>query len=284
MNPSVSSPTNQPFPTIKERRTAFRRLHEEGCFIIPNPWNIGSARWLANAGFKALATTSSGYAFSQGRPDGEINVNEVLQYCRDIVESTHLPVNADFMDGHAKDLDQLANNVRRCVNTGVAGLSIEDSTKDPDQPLYPFDEAVERMKTARAAIDETGKNVMLIGRAECFLVGHPDPLDESLHRLKAYSDAGADLLYAPGLRTREQITAVVEAAAPKPVNVLMGPAKQFSQNELAEMGVRRISIGGALALSAWTGFINAATSLKEEGFDGFDDIVSHGELTQLFKT
>jgi 2-methylisocitrate lyase-like PEP mutase family enzyme len=285
-NSDHTSASNQSQPTakpmIRERRDTFHRLHQEGCFILPNPWNIGTAKWLAQAGFKALATTSSGYAFSRGCADGDIKVDEMLQHIREIVDATPLPVNVDFEDGHAKDLENLANNVLRCVETGAAGLSIEDSTGDPEQPLYPLDEAAERMETARKAIDDSGQNVMLIGRAECFLTGYPDPLNESLHRLKAYDEAGADCLYAPGLSTREQITAVVNAAAPKPVNVMMGPAKQFNLNELAEMGVRRISTGGALSLSAWTGFANAVKSLAEGTFSAFNDLVSHKELTKLF--
>lgn len=285
MNKSSFTPTSkQSQPTIKERRTSFRRLHlhKEGCFVIPNPWNVGSARWLAHEGFKALATSSSGYAFSRGRSDGAIGVDEVLQHFREIVGATPLPVNADFEDGHTKDHDQLAENVKRCVETGVAGLSIEDSTGDAEHPLYPLDEAVKRMETARKAIDETGQNVMLIGRAECFLAGHQDPLNESLRRLEAYAEAGADCLYAPGLATKEQITAVVKAVSPKPVNVLIGSDVPFTVADLAEMGVRRISIGGALARTAWTGFINAITPLKEGRFSGFADLISHQELNQFF--
>lgn len=275
-------PTDQPFPAIAERRNTFRKLHKEGCFVIPNPWNIGSAKWLAQAGFKALATSSSGYAFSQGAPDGGIGVDEVLQHCRDIVDATPLPVNADFENGHAEDLSQLAENVRRCVETGVAGLSIEDSTGNAKQPLYPLDEATERMKTARAAIDKTGQNVMLIGRAECFLTGHSEPLNESLRRLEAYAEVGADCLYAPGLSTRKQITAVVRTVSPKPVNVLVGSDMPFTVSDIAEMGVRRISIGGAMARTAWTGFANAIEPLKEGRFDGFKDLISHQELDHFF--
>jgi 2-methylisocitrate lyase-like PEP mutase family enzyme len=271
-------------PTIRERRDTFRRLHREGCFILPNPWNIGTAKWLVQAGFKALATTSSGYAFSRGCTDGDIEVDEMLEHIREIVDATSLPVNVDFEDGHAEDLKNLANNVLRCVETGAAGLSIEDSTGNPEQPLYPLDEATERMKTARKAIDDSGQKVMLIGRAECFMTGHPEPLKETLRRLKAYDEAGADCLYAPGLSTREQITAVVNAAAPKPVNIMMGPAKQFNMSELSEMGVRRISTGGTLALTAWTGFANAVKPLAEGKFSAFENLVSHQELTELFSS
>src|SRR6185312_13275989 len=227
-------------PSIDERRAAFRQLHASGCFVIPNPWDPGSARWLAQLGFKALATTSSGYAFSRGEADGAIAVDEVLRYCREMVVATALPVNADFEDGHARDLRELATNVRRCVDTGVAGLSIEDATGDAARPLYTLDDAVARMRAARQAIDASGQDVLLVGRAECFLTGHPQPLEEALRRLVAYAGAGADCLYAPGLATREQIAAVVAAVAPKPVNVLMGAAAPFTVAALATLGVRRI--------------------------------------------
>ncbi len=268
-------------PDLARRRAAFRELHREGCFLLPNPWNPGTAKWLAQAGFKALASTSSGYAFSRGRADGEVGVDEVLAHLRELVEATELPVNADFEDGHARDLDGLAANVRRCIDTGVAGLSIEDSTGDRDRPLYDFEEAVARMRTARQAIDASGEDVMLVGRSEGFLVGRPD-LEETLRRLRAYAEAGADCLYAPGLSTREQIAAVVEAVSPKPVNVLMGPAAKLGFETLAELGVRRISVGGALALSAWSGLAGAAGPLREGRFDGFAHAVTHGDLNQLF--
>lgn len=268
-------------PDLAQRRAAFRDLHREGCFILPNPWDPGSAKWLAQAGFKALASTSSGYAFSRGKADGDVGVDEVLAHLRELVDATSLPVNADFEDGHARDLEGLADNVRRCVATGVAGLSIEDATGDATHPLYDFDEAVARMRTARQAIDATGEDVMLIGRAENFLVGRPD-LDDAIRRLVAYAEAGADCLYAPGLSTREQIRSVVEAVAPKPVNVLMGPAAKLGFETLAELGVRRVSIGGALALAAWSGFTQAAGALLESRFDGFVNTVSHGDLARLF--
>lgn len=268
--------------TIDQRREAFWRLHERGCFVIPNPWDIGSARWLEAAGFEALATTSSGYAFSRGRVDGAIGVEEVLRHCREMVEATGLPVNADFEDGHAEDLGRLAENVRRCVETGVAGLSIEDSTGDARRPLYAFDVAVARVRAARRAIDQSGQRVMLIGRAECFLVHHPDAMEESLRRLRAYSEAGADCLYAPGLAGLEQMEAVVKAVAPKPVNVLVGKDAAFTVGQLAAVGVRRVSVGGALARAAWTGFIHAAKSLEEGRFDGFAGLTPYAELKRLF--
>lgn len=269
-------------PRHAARRAAFRKLHGSGCFLIPNPWDGGSARALEKLGFKALATTSSGYAWSHGKPDHAPDVDEVLAHCRGIVEATGLPVNADFEDGHARDIDGLKRNVRRCVDTGVAGLSIEDSTGDVSQPLYDFDEAVARMRAARAAIDATGEDVMLIGRAECFLVGHADALNESIRRLRAYAEAGADCLYAPGAGKPEDIRAIVEAVAPKPVNVLVGRAAPYSLAEIARLGVRRVSVGGALAGAAWGGFLRAARGLAEGRFDGFADNASHGELNGLF--
>ena len=267
---------------IARRRAGFRQLHESGCFIIPTPWDVGSAQALEKLGFKALATTSSGFAWSRGRPDHAMGVDAVLAHCRDIVEATGLPVNVDFEDGHARDLDGLARNVRRCIDTGVAGLSIEDSTGDPAQPLYDFDEAVARMRAARAAIDASGEDVLLVGRAECFLVGHPDPLNESLKRLVAYAQAGADCLYAPGGGTSEQIAAIVQAVAPKPVNVLVGRPAAYSLADLAKLGVRRVSVGGALAGAAWGGFLRAARELAEGRFDGFAGNATHAELEGLF--
>lgn len=266
------------------RRAAFRKLHESGCFLIPNPWDVGSARALEVLGFKALATTSSGFAWSRARPDNAMDVEAVLAHCREIVEATNLPVNADFEDGHARDIDGLKRNVTRCIATGVAGLSIEDSTGDAAQPLYDFDEAVARMRAARQAIDTSGGDVMLIGRAECFLVGHPDPLNESLKRLRAYAEAGADCLYAPGAGRPEQIRTIVEAVAPRPVNVLVGRAAPYTLADLAGLGVRRVSVGGALAGAAWGGFMRAARGLAEGRFDGFADNATHAELNHLFAT
>ncbi|HET9817667.1 MAG TPA: isocitrate lyase/phosphoenolpyruvate mutase family protein [Rhodanobacteraceae bacterium] len=262
-------------------RAAFRKLHESGCFLIPNPWDAGSAHALAALGFNALATTSSGFAWSRAKPDHAPDLDEVLAHCREIVEATGLPVNVDFEDGHARALDGLKKNVRRCVETGVAGLSIEDSTGDATQPLYEFDEAVARMRAAREAIDASGADVMLIGRAECFLVGHPDPLHESLKRLRAYAEAGADCLYAPGAGKPEQIAAIVQAVAPKPVNVLVGGPAPYTLADMAKLGVRRVSVGGALAGAAWGGFLRAARSLAAGRFDGFADNASHGELNDL---
>ena len=268
---------------LAARRAAFRNLHQSGCFLIPNPWDAGSARALENLGFKALATTSSGFAWSRAHADNTMGVEAVLAHCREIVEATGLPVNADFEDGHARDLEGLTNNVRRCIETGVAGLSIEDSTGDAGQPLYEFDEAVARIRAARQAIDASGQDVMLIGRAECFLVGHPDPLDESLRRLRAYAGAGADCLYAPGAGKPEDIRAIVEAVAPKPVNVLVGRPGPYTMADLAKLGVRRISVGSALAGAAWGGFMRAARSLADGRFDGFAQNATYAELNGLMQ-
>ena len=257
-------------PSLAEKRATFRKLHESGCFVIPNPWDIGTARYLQHLGFKALASTSAGFAFAQGRPDYAVPRDMMLAHLRELVEATDLPVNADFENGYAHEPDGVAESVRLCVETGVAGLSIEDSTGDKDKPLYDLDLAVARIKAARAAIDKAGGDVMLVGRAECFLVGRPD-LDETIRRLKAYAAAGADCLYAPGIRTREQIAAVVAAVAPKPVNVLIG-APGHTVADLAALGVRRISVGGALARAAWGGFLRAAKQIASEGrFDAFAD-------------
>ena len=269
--------------SLHERHTAFRLLHNQGCFILPNPWDVGSARYLQTMGFRALATTSSGSAFSVGRPDGGMSLDEVLAHIRAIVDATDLPVNADFEDGYATSEDDLAENVRLCVETGVAGLSIEDATGDPARPLYDLPEAVARMRTARAAIDRAGGNVMLVGRAEAFLTGHPEPLHECLRRLEAYAEAGADCLYAPGLKTPEEIEAVVRIAAPKPVNVLIGRPIGFDLADLAGMGVRRVSVGGALAMAAWGGFMRATQALTEGSFEGFADNAAGRELNTLFK-
>lgn len=260
------------------RRAAFRKLHESGCFLIPNPWDVGSAKWLAHRGFKALASTSSGYAFSRGHADGAIGVDEVLQHLEELVQATGLPVNADFEDGHAGDLEGLRANVRRCVATGVAGLSIEDAGA---RDMYDFDTAVARIRAARKAIDDTGEDVMLIGRADGIFHGQGD-MGDITRRIAAFAEAGADCLYAPGVATAEQVAAVVKAAAPKPVNVLLGPAAKLGFKALAGLGVRRISVGGALALSAWAGFTKAVDGLVDQRFDGFSSTVTHAELGKLF--
>jgi len=265
-----------------DKRRSFHRLHEAGCFVIPNPWDVGSARMLQGLGFKALATTSSGFAWSQGRADNSVSREMVLAHLADIVAATDLPLNADFESGFAPDAAGVAQSVRMAVETGVAGLSIEDSTGQDARPLFTIDEATERMRAARRAIDQAGGDTLLVGRAECFLVGRPD-LDETIARLKAYAEAGADCLYAPGLRTREQITAVVAAVAPKPVNLLIGSASDLTLADATALGVRRISVGGALARSAWGGFMRAAKLIAEQGrFDGFADAASGAQLNAFF--
>ncbi|HXR57567.1 MAG TPA: isocitrate lyase/phosphoenolpyruvate mutase family protein [Casimicrobiaceae bacterium] len=269
-------------PSVADRRRTFHRLHESGCFVIPNPWDIGSARYLQGLGFKALATTSSGFAWSHARADNHVERDVVLDHLRAMAEATDLPINADFESGFATDPAGVAESVRRAVETGVAGLSIEDSTGDDEAPLYAVDVAVERMRAARRAIDAAGGDTLLVGRSEGFFVGRPD-LAETIARLKAYADAGADCLYAPGIRSREQIKAVVDAVAPKPVNVLIGWGSDLTVDDLAALGVRRISVGGALARSAWGGFMRAAKAIAEQGrFDGFNDAASGAELNRLF--
>ena len=267
---------------FSSRRAAFRRLHESGCFVIPNPWDIGSARYLRGLGFKALATTSSGFAFSRGLPDGEggVSRDQMLAHIAELVASTDLPVNADFQSGYAVKPEDVAKNAALCAATGVAGLSIEDRTGDSRQPLFELALAAERIQAASAALRDSG--VLLTARAECFLVGHPEPLQESIRRLQAYAGAGADVLYAPGVKTRDEIRATVSAVASKPVNVLMN-SSSMTLPELAELGVRRVSVGSALARAAWTGFLRAAKALAEQGsFAGFDGIVSGGELNSFF--
>ena len=270
-------------PSTADKRRAFRKLHEAGCFVIPNPWDIGSARYLQHLGFKALATTSAGFAFTQGLADGAVSRTMMLAHIAELAAATDLPVNADFEGGYAHDPAGVAESVRLCVETGVAGLSIEDSTGDQDKPLYELAQSAARMRAARAAIDKAGGEVVLTGRTECFLVGRPD-LDEAIKRLRAYSEAGADCLYAPGIRTREQIEAVVKAVAPKPVNLLMSSASGLTLKDIAAMGVRRISVGGTLARVAWTAFIRSAREISEHGkFDGFAGTTPNAELNAFFR-
>ena len=247
----------------KERVEDFRRLHEAGCFVMPNPWDIGSAVALEGLGFKALATTSAGHAWTLARPDNGVRRDEALEHLRRIAGAVSVPVNADFENGFANEPHGVAVNVELATTTGVAGLSIEDSTGDPGEPLYPFDVAVERIRAARRAIDETGTGVLLTGRSEGFVVGRPD-LDETIRRLQAYAEAGADCLYAPGIETAEQVSALVAAVAPKPVNLLAN-APFITVAEAADLGVRRISVGGTLARAAWAGFLAAAEEIAGEG-------------------
>src|SRR5271168_2466236 len=236
---------SSPHPSSADKRKTFRKLHEAGCFVIPNPWNVGTARFLQGLGFPALATTSSGHAHSGGYPDGAQSLDDVLAHFTEIAEATDVPLNADFENGFADadDLDTLAGNVARCVAAGVAGLSIEDSPNNSTTPLYDLETAIVRIRTAHWAIDAAGGDVLLTGRAENFIRGVPD-LDDVIRRLKAYAAAGADCLYAPGIRTREEIESVVKSVAPKPVNFLAGWAMDFTVSDIAAMGVRRISVGG----------------------------------------
>jgi len=266
-----------------DKRRRFHELHRSGCFVIPNPWDAGSARYLQTLGFEALATTSSGFAWSQARPDGGMTREAVLEHLRMMVGATDLPVNADFESGYASDPDGVAQSVRLAIETGVAGLSIEDSTGDAAKPLYDMNEAVARMRAARTAIDRAGGDTLLVGRAECFLVGRPD-IDETISRLRAYASAGADCLYAPGIRSPEHIRRVVESVAPKPVNLLVGSASALSVADIAALGVRRISVGGALARAAWGGFMRAAKTLAEQGrFDGFENSVPHDVMQSTMR-
>jgi 2-methylisocitrate lyase-like PEP mutase family enzyme len=265
----------------------FRDLHASGCFVIPNPWDIGSAKYLHHLGFKALATTSAGFAFSRGMPDDSsvVPVEAVLEHAREIVEATPLPVNCDFQNGYADDPEQVAENVTRCVATGVAGLSIEDSTRDRSTPLYDFEFAVERIKAARQAIDASGSAVVLTGRCEVFLVRDPNAFDISMKRVTAYADAGADCLFAPGVSNPDHIAAIVKAVSPKPVNVLVhksDPNLTFAK--LADLGVRRISVGSALARAAWRAFAAAAEEIQTSGtFDAFGEGAAVPDLNTIFR-
>lgn len=272
-----------PRTSAADKRKAFLTLHVSGCFVIPNPWNVGSALYLQGLGFKALATTSSGYAHSCGLPDGAVPLDPALTHFRELAEATNIPLNADFENGFADDPDAVAANVARCIETGVAGLSIEDSPQRSEVPLYDFDLALARVKAARSAIDASGSGVVFTARTEGFIRGRPD-IDETIRRLKAFADAGADCLYSPGIKTREHIEAVVKAVGGKAVNLLNSAPMGYTVGDLAAMGVRRISVGGTLARVAMHGFIAAATKIATEGtFDDFADIVSNAELNRFFR-
>jgi methylisocitrate lyase len=264
-----------------ERCRVFRQLHQAGCFVIPNPWDQGSARLLVQLGFRALATTSSGFAWSLGRADNQVSLDEALAHMRSIAAGVEIPVNADFEGGFAVDPAGVAANVAAATTTGVGGLSIEDSTGDPAHALFDFALAVERVRAARRAIDDSHTGIMLTGRSEGFIVGRPD-IGETIRRLTAYAEAGADCLYAPGIRTEADIAAVVRAVAPKPVNVLVG-SDFTTVAALARAGVRRISVGGALARAAWGGFLQAAREIAEQGtFTGLTRGVPFDELNRSF--
>lgn len=269
-------------PSAAEKRRTYRALHREGCFVIPNPWDIGSARYLQHIGFKALASTSAGFAWTQALPDNAVGRDMMLAHLRELCAATDVPVNADFEGGYADAPDGVAANVTLCVGTGVAGLSIEDSTGKKDKPLYDLDLAVARVAAARKAIDAAGGDTMFTARAECFLVGVPD-IDEVIRRLKAYSNAGADCLYAPGLRTREHIEAVVKAVAPKPVNLLYPAGTGFTVSDIEALGVRRISVGGTLARVAWGAVMRSAQEMLDGKFDAFAQAAPHPEINMLFR-
>lgn len=248
---------------IDDRVATFQRLHASGCFVMPNPWDAGSARALEQMGFKALATTSAGFAWSLGRADNQIALEQVLEHLRVIAAAVKVPVNADFEGGFAVDPDQLAANVKLAANTGIAGLSIEDSTGDEEHPLHEFDLAVARVRAARRAIDESGTGIVLTGRSEGFVCGRPD-IHETIRRLRAYAEAGADCLYAPRIDKVEHVAAIVAALSPKPVNLLIN-APFTTIAEAADLGVRRISVGGTLARTAWAGFLQAAREIADSG-------------------
>jgi 2-methylisocitrate lyase-like PEP mutase family enzyme len=263
----------------------FRELHTSGCFVLPNPWDAGTARYLDHLGFKALATTSAGFAFTRAHPDGAVPLDEMLAHIEDIVSATTLPVNADFLNGFADEPEQVADSVRRCLATGVAGLSIEDSTGRNDPPLYEKSLAVERIVAARRAIDASDIRVALTARCEAYLVGDSNPLATALDRLTAFAEAGADCLYAPGVVDPEEISALVQAAAPKPINILVsGFNAQLSFAQLAKMGVRRISVGSGFALVAWGAFIRSAQEIAAKGrFDSLASGAKSAELNGLFQ-
>ncbi len=265
--------------------TRFRALHESGCFVLPNPWDIGTAIYLERLGFEALATTSAGFAFSRGKRDGDVPRDEMLAHIREIVKATALPVNADFLNGFADKPEEVAANVRLCVDMGVAGLSIEDNSQDPAAPLYEKHLAVERIRAARSAIDASETGVVLTGRCEAWLVHDPNPLRTALERLAAYAEAGADCLYAPGVSTPDEITQIVKTLAPKPVNVLVsGFNHQLSVSQLGDLGVRRISVGSGLALAAWGAFLRAAQAIRTNGtFNLLANNAPSADLNELFR-
>jgi 2-methylisocitrate lyase-like PEP mutase family enzyme len=267
--------------TTLEKRTNFRKMHEAGCFVLPNPFDVGSAKALQHLGFKAIASTSAGFAWSIGKADNRVTLDEVCAHLTELCGAVDLPVNADFEGGFAHEPDKVAANVSRAVKTGIAGLSIEDSTGDRATPLYERGLAIERIKAARSSIDADGGGVVLVGRCEGFLVGQPD-LGMVIDRLLAYAEAGADCLYAPGIKTREEISAIVQAVHPKPVNLLIG-ASDLSVAQAADLGVRRISVGGSLARTAWSGFMRAAREMAEKGsFTELGSGYPGGELNKMF--
>ena len=265
--------------------TKFRELHESGCFVLPNPWDVGTAIYLGQLGFKALATTSAGFAFSRGKPDGGVSLDEMLRHIGEIAAATTLPVNADFLNGFADEPEAVARNTQLCIAQGVAGLSIEDNTGNNAEPLYEKNRAADRIRAARNAIDASGIPVVLTGRCEAWLVGSPDPFRIALDRLASYAEAGADCLYAPGVQQPKEIEQIVKAVAPKPVNVLVsGFNCQLTVSQLTDLGVRRISVGSGLALAAWGAFLRAAQTIQQDGaFDLLAQNAASAELNELFR-
>jgi 2-methylisocitrate lyase-like PEP mutase family enzyme len=272
-------------PRQSSATATFRAMHESGCFVLPNPWDIGTAIYLEHLGFEALATTSAGFAFSRGKRDGGVPRDEMLAHIREIVEATALPVNADFLAGYADEPEGVATNVRLCVNTGVAGLSIEDNTGRTDTPLYGKKLAIDRIRAARSEIDSSGSGVVLTGRCEAWLVHDPDPFNTVLDRLAVYAEAGADCLYAPGVSKPDEIAQIVKTVSPKPVNILVsGFNHQLSLSQLADLGVRRISVGSGLALAAWGAFLRAAQDIKTNGtFNLLANNAVSADLNELFR-
>jgi 2-methylisocitrate lyase-like PEP mutase family enzyme len=271
--------------TQRDAVEKFCALHQSGCFVLPNPWDRGTAIYLHSLGFKALATTSAGFAFARGKPDGQVPRDEMLAHISEIVKATPVPVNADFLNGYADEPEDVAENVKLCIDSGVGGLSIEDNTGRAEAPLYEKDLAVERIRAARSAIDDSGTGVVLTGRCEAWLVGVPDPLHTALDRLAAYAEAGADCLYAPGVSSPDKITQIVKAIAPKPVNLLIsGFNHQLSFSQVADLGVRRISVGSGLALTAWGAFLRAAQEVKTSGtFNLLANGAAFADLNELFR-
>lgn len=265
-----------------DRIEAFRALHAAGCFLLPNPWDVGTAKYLAAQGFQALATTSSGAAYARGLADGALDLEATLAHVAEMVGATALPVNVDFLHGFGADPAGVEGAVARCLALGPAAVSVEDATGDPARPLFALEEAVARLRAARRACDAAPGRPLLVGRAECFLTGHPDPLEEALKRLAAYAEAGADVLYAPGIATPEQIAAVVRVAAPRPVNLLVHRPLGLTMAQIAALGVRRVSLGGALSGVAWGAVARAVAELKEGRFDALGARMPGGELNRLF--
>jgi len=275
---------NQSQPIERSAVAEFRAMHQSGCFVLPNPWDVGTAIYLQHLGFEALATTSAGFAFSRGKPDAGVSLDEMLSHIGEIVAATPLPVNADFLNGFADEPEDVAANVKRCITTGVAGLSIEDNSGNSAAPLYENKMAIDRIRAARRAIDASGIPVMLTGRCEAWLVGQPDPFRVAVDRLVSYAEAGADCLYAPGVKEPDEITEIVKAVAPKPVNVLVsGFNRELTLSQLTDLGVRRISVGSGLAAVAWGAFARAARIIATTGkFDALADAIPFVEINDLF--